>query len=279
VAEARFWPPDAPGREGERRNGEDRRHEPAGNLVRQALDGRARPLCLGHHLDDARQHRVMPDLVGADHQRPGLVQRAADHLVSGRFADRHGFACHHGFVERGAAVLDGAVDWHLFAWPNAQAVAHRDHLEPDLFLVSARTDAPRRLWCEVEQRLDRARSALAGAQFQNLPEQDEHGDYRGRFEIDGHRAVRRPEGGGEDPRRERRDHAVGPGHARSHRDEREHVEVVRPERRPAAHEERPAGPEDDRSGQRELDPGRRLHRNEMMKCGHDMPAHLKHQHR
>ena len=38
------------------------------------------------------------------------------------------------------------------------------------------------------------------------------------------------------------------------RDQREHVETAVDERRPAAHEERPAAPEHDRRRQRELDP-------------------------
>jgi hypothetical protein len=36
---------------------------------RPALDGRARALRLGHHLDDLRQHGVAADLVGAHDQR------------------------------------------------------------------------------------------------------------------------------------------------------------------------------------------------------------------
>ena len=40
------------------------RHEPAGDLVGQALDRRARALRFRDHLDDARQHGVAADLLG-----------------------------------------------------------------------------------------------------------------------------------------------------------------------------------------------------------------------
>ena len=50
-------------------------------------------------------------------------------------------------------------------------------------------------------------------------------------------------------RQQGRDDAVDPRHAGAHGDEREHVEIARLERRPAALEERPAGPQHD--GRRE----------------------------
>src|SRR3546814_5953816 len=57
--------------------------------------------------------------------------------------------------------------------------------------------------------------------------------------------------------------AVEEGRADADRDQREHVEVARADRGPAALEERPPGPEHDRRGQRELHPGRPGLRNEM----------------
>jgi hypothetical protein len=69
---------------------------------------------------------------------------------------------------------------------------------------------------EVEQRADRAAGLLAGAQLQDLAEQHQHGDDRGRLEIDGDRAVMHAEGRREDPRRDGRDHAVEPGDAGAH---------------------------------------------------------------
>ncbi len=74
-----------------------------------------------------------------------------------------------------------------------------------------------------------------------------------RFEIDRDRSVMAAEGGRKQCRREGRDDAVEPGDAGAQRDQREHVEVARDERLPAALEERPAGPQHHRCRQRELD--------------------------
>ena len=46
-------------------------------------------------------------------------------------------------------------------------------------------DHPRGRRREIEQRPQRAAGALAGAEFQHLPEQHEHGDDGGRLEVDG----------------------------------------------------------------------------------------------
>src|SRR5262249_651755 len=63
-------------------------------------------------------------------------------------------------------------------------------------------------------------------------------------------------GAAERPRKNAREkgsnEAVGIGHAGAHCDEREHVQVARHQRLPAAYEERPAGPENDRRGESEL---------------------------
>ena len=58
IGEGRRRSPDRPGREGEQRDGDHRRHEPAGHDVGEALDRRARALRLGDHGDDAREHGV-----------------------------------------------------------------------------------------------------------------------------------------------------------------------------------------------------------------------------
>ena len=139
--------------------------------------------------------------------------------------------------------------------------------------VPSRLDAARGLGREVEQRADGAARALAGPQLEHLPEQHEHRDDRRRLEIDRDRAVVTAEGGREDAGRERRDDAVDPGHARAHGDQGEHVEVARDERLPAAHEERPAGPEHHRRRQQHLDPVRGLLRDEVVEPG-QVAAHL-----
>ena len=62
--EARLRPEHRPGKEGDRGDDDDQRHEPARHQIGQALDRGAAPLCLGHHLDDPREQRVAADLLG-----------------------------------------------------------------------------------------------------------------------------------------------------------------------------------------------------------------------
>ena len=153
--------------------------------------------------------------------------------------------------------IDLAVDRHLVAGPHAQLVADRDRVERYVLVAAVRLDAPRGLGRKFEQRADRARRRLARAQFQHLAEQHQHGDDGGGLEIDRDRAVVAAERRRKHVRRERRDHAVDVGDAGAHRDQREHVEIARDQRLPAAHEERPARPQHDRRGERELNPVRR----------------------
>jgi hypothetical protein len=49
--------------------------------------------------------------------------------------------------------------------------------------VASRRDAAGGFWREAEQRFDSAAGALAGAQFQHLAEQHEHGDDGSRFKV------------------------------------------------------------------------------------------------
>ena len=71
------------------------------------------------------------------------------------------------------------------------------------------------------------RGRLAGAQFEHLAEQHQHGDHRRGLEIDRHRAAMAAERRREELRRQRRDDAVDVGDAGAHRDQREHVEIAR----------------------------------------------------
>ena len=172
------------------------------------------------------------------------------------FGDRHGFAGHQRFVERGAAFENDAVDRHLFSGPDAQFVADLQAVDLDFMVGAVVADAARGFRRQFEQRLDRAGRRLAGAQLQHLAEQHQHGDDGGRLEIDRDRAAMAAKGRRKNLRREGADQAVEPGHAGAHRDQREHVEIARHQRLPAAHEERPACPNDDGRGEHKLDPVR-----------------------
>ena len=232
------------------------RHEPAGHLIGQPLDRRARTLRLGDHLDDLGQQRVAADLVGAHHEAAGLVQRARDHLGPGFLGDGHGFARHQGFVERGAAFENDAIHRHLLARPDPQMVADLQAVDLHLVVGAVIADAAGGLRRQFEQRPDRAGCRLAGAQFQHLAKQHEHGDHGGGFEIDRDRAAMAAEGRREPAWRDGANEAVEIGHAGADRDQGEHVEIAREQRLPAAHEERPARPDHHGRGEDQLNPVR-----------------------
>ena len=166
----------------------------------------------------------------------------------------HGFTRDHGFVDRGAAIDDDAIDRHLLTRTHAQTIADHDRVERN-FCLAAIADAPRRFRRQIKQRPDRAAGAFARPQFQHLPKQHEHGDDGGSFEIDRDQAVRVAELWRKSVGAKQRDNAVCPGDARAERDQREHVEIARLQRCTAAREERPTGPQHHRRREDELHPG------------------------
>ena len=151
-----FRPEPGPGAERDQRHGDDNRHEPAGNLIGQPLDRRARSLRIRHHLHDLGQQRVAPDLVGAHHEPAGLVERTCDHLAAGLLGNRHGFAGHQRFVERGAAFEDDAVHRHFLARPDAQMIADRKRIDFHFMIGAIVADPAGGFRRKLEQRLDRA---------------------------------------------------------------------------------------------------------------------------
>ena len=161
-------------------------------------------------------------------------------------------------VDRRAAFENLAIDGDFLTRPYAQPVADHDRVERNFLVGAIVADASRGLWREIEKRLDGAGGLLARPQLQDLPEQDENGNDSRRFEIDRHRAIRASEGLRKDARRYSCDHAIDPGDACAHSDQREHVEMARDQRFGAAFEERPAGPQHNRRGEHELNPVRRL---------------------
>jgi len=104
---------------------------------------------------------------------------------------------------------------------------------------------------------------LACAQFQNLAQQNEHGDDGGGFVINRNDAVL-PQILREQARREGRGEAVQISGADAQRDQAEHVQRSIAHRGPAADEKQPTRPQHDRRGEQELDPNRQLRRDEMV---------------
>jgi DNA-binding FrmR family transcriptional regulator len=273
VGETRLRAEHRPRRERDERDEDHRRHEPARDLVGEPLDRRARALRRRHHGDDARQHGVAPDLLGAHDEAAACVERAGDHVIAGFFARRHRLARDQRFIDRRAPFQHDAVDRDFFARAHAQMVVDHDHIERHLFVAAVRAHAPRRFRREIEQRPDRARRLRARAQFEHLPEQHQHGDDRRRFEINRDRAVGTAERRREQSGRERRDRAVEKRDAGAERDQGEHVEIAAHDRLPAAHEERRARPQYDRSGEGERDEVRGRVPDEMMQV-EDVAGHV-----
>ena len=138
VGQAGFGPDRGP--DDERRDGDDDdgRDEPGGHPVGHPLDGSAGTLGLGDHLHDPGQHRVATDPLGAQDQRAGLVDGAADDAVVGVLGDGHRLAGHQGLVDRGAAFLDDAVDRDLLARADAEPVTDLDLVQGHLVLGAVR---------------------------------------------------------------------------------------------------------------------------------------------
>ena len=163
--------PQPPGNERDRGDRDHRRHEPAGDLVGEPLDRRARALRLGHHLDDAREHRLLADLLRAHDEAAPAVERAADDLGPGLLLDRQRLAGDHALVDRARSFDDLAVDRHAIARPHPQPIV-REHLVEGHFLVAAILTQPARgLGSQVEERLDGAAGLLARAQLEHLAQE------------------------------------------------------------------------------------------------------------
>ena len=161
IGHAWFWTPDRPGGEGGDGCGDDERHEPTGDLVRESLDRRAAALRLRDHLHDLRQHGVAANSFGAHHEGAALVHRAADDPVADRLADRHRLSGQHRFIDRASPLNDLAIDRDLLTRAHPQPIADVRSRRARPPRPPVRVDEPRGLWREIEQRADRAARLLA----------------------------------------------------------------------------------------------------------------------
>jgi len=91
------------------------------------------------------------------------------------------------------AFQHDAVDRHLLAGTDAQAIARNYFFERDIGLGAVVTHESGAFWREIEQRSDGTARLRAGSQFENLAEQHQGHDDRRRLEINRDRAVRRAE--------------------------------------------------------------------------------------
>ena len=96
---------------------------------------------------------------------------------------------------------------------------------------------------EIQERADRTAGALAGAEFEDLPKEDQCSDDRRGFEINRRCAIHAAKRRGEDLREKRPNNAVAVGRASSQANQGEHVRAAIDERGPEALEEWPASPQ------------------------------------
>ena len=104
------------------------------------------------------------------------------------FGVRKRLAGDHGFVDGASALQHFSIDWNAFSGTDAQLVADLHKFDRNVFVGGAVLYPPGRLWRQIEQSADRAARLRAGAQFENLAEQDQYGNDRRGLEIDRDRA-------------------------------------------------------------------------------------------
>ena len=246
--------PDHPGNERHDRDKDNGRNEPSGDNIGEPLDRRAAALRFRDHVDNAREHRVRTDFLGAHDEATCPVDRAAYQLGALLLLDRHGLASHHRLVDRAAALDHHAVHWHAIARAHAQAIADMHLLKRNLVIIAVVADTTRRFWREVQQGADGAPRLLARPQFENLAEENEHRDYGSRFIIDRNDSAFLPQSFRKKPRREGGDKAVKIGGTDAQRDQTKHVKRSVAHRCPAADEKRPTRPEHDWRSKQKLEP-------------------------
>ena len=256
VGERRRRPPDRPGDEGDRGDGDNRRDEPGRHRIRDALDRRARSLRARHHRDDLREDGVGTDPARLDDQASAPVERRAGHRVAGPLFHRQRLAGQHRLVDRRASRDDASIDGHLLSRPHPKPVADLHRLEGDLLLASVGAQDQRRRWRQVHQRPDGGAGPVAGAKLEDLAEEHQHDDDGRGLEIDPDLSAVPLEGVGENLRRHHRDDAEAVGGGDADRDQAEHVEPHRAERGPSPLEEGPSAPEDDRRCEQQFEPAR-----------------------
>ena len=253
MGQARFGAEEGPYDEGQHGNANYRRDKPRGHTVGQALDGGPAPLCLTHHLHNARQQGFAAYVLGAHYERSRGVNSRANHTAAWLFRNRHRLASDHRFVDCAGAFENYAVDRDLFPRTHPQAIAGFYLIEWNV-LFRAIAENACGLGAEVEQRTNRSSGTAAGAEFQDLSQEHEGHDGGSGFEVDRRIAAHVAERCGKNAGKDGCGQTEKVGHPCAHGDQREHVGRAIDDRRPSALKERPATPQDNRRGQQQFDP-------------------------
>ena len=136
VRETRLRSEARPHDEGHDRSRDHGRNKPAGNFVRQPLDGGAGALRLADHLHDLRQHGFAAHAFGAHHETSVAVDGCADHARGRCLPHGKGFARDHGLVHGARSVQHNAIDRNLFSRTDAQAISRVNVFERNVTLGS-----------------------------------------------------------------------------------------------------------------------------------------------
>ena len=245
--------------EGERHDGDanDRGNEEGGRPIGQALNGGTAALGFTDQADNLGQQRLRPDPLRPHDEGSGAVHGGADDLAAGLLLDGQRLAGEHRFVDGAVPLHHRAVDGNLLAGADAELVAGLNFGEGHVFIRTVAAQAAGQLRRQPHQRPQRGARSPPRPQLEHLTEQHQRDDGGRRFEVDADPAGAVAQRRGEGVRRHRGHDAVRVSHRHPKPDQREHVEAAMAQRLGRANQQRPSGPQHDRRGERELDPGAR----------------------
>jgi len=150
------------------------------------------------------------------------------------------------------AVDDDGVHRYGLARPDPQPVALDNVFKRRVIFIAIRRDPPGGLGRQIQQRADSVAGPLPGSELQHLSDEDQRDDHHRRLEIDRHVAAMHLQSSREQGGKEGRDRRIKIGRTHADHDQRPHVEIPGPDRRPAAMEERPCRPQHHGRRQREF---------------------------
>ena len=192
VREARLRAEQEPAEKGQNRDGNHHRHKIRRHAIGEALHGRATALGFADELHDLREHGLVADALRFHDETAAGVKRPTADFVARCFIDRHGLARHHGFVHGAGPFTKDSIYRRTLARPNAQAVATPNLIQRHIFFGSIGREQMCLLRCKVKKLANRSARLPPPTQFQHLSQENQRGDHRSSFEINGSAAVHIP---------------------------------------------------------------------------------------
>jgi hypothetical protein len=208
--------PQPPPEEGARRDREHDRDEDRGDAIDKALDRRLRGLRALHQSDNPRERRAGAHGLCLDPQETVAIDRAADDEVTRRLVDRPALAGEKRFVGLAGSAANDTVDRKPCAWTDDHHVAYRDIGGRDLDLLPIRTQHPRRIRDQADERAYGMRGTAPRTRLQRPAEKHQRDHDRGGLQVmhrvaEGIAKDRRRAGqiGGAGPDRDQQVHIAG----------------------------------------------------------------------